>query len=240
VPTKKGQVLAVQSLTLAGQWRVVALGNTSVDSKQLPMFMTANGDRIFSNSQCVWWYWAHQIDGSRFSAKPTPRLTKTDNGEMVPPAMCARPFNLHEQRFAKAIESADTITAASPTEMILTGKEDTVKLERRPNIEGRWKMKSLSIRPLAPTDYPLLLDIGNHQITVRSQCVSLYWSYHLSGTAIRTLPKSLDEPMCERSRTATERAVEALMGDIDSWRTLADQSMELRAGNETITLEPHP
>jgi heat shock protein HslJ len=237
-PIKKEQAPAIQPLTLAGQWRVVALGNKPVDSKQTPIFMTANGDRMFSNSQCVWWHWAYQIDGGGFSAEPTPRWNKIENGDMIPPPMCARGLSAQEKRFAKAIESADKITAVSQMEIVLTGREDAVKLQRRPNIEGRWTVKSLSVRPLATGDYPLHVDIGNHQITANSQCVSLFWTYQLNGATIRTRPAKLDEPICERSRTATERTIEAFLGGIDSWRVLADHSLQFQAGKKTITLQP--
>ncbi len=228
----------VRPISLNGQWRVTALNGRPMDPRQFPIFLTANGTHIYASSQCIWWYWSHRTQKNRFSATPVPRLIKAENGESLPPPMCARGLHSLETSFQKAVESANQITAISPSTLGLDGNGTSLTLERRPGIEGRWTVMAINNRPLDPSDYPIHLDISDQNITATSQCVQLFWTYQRTGARLETQPTRRNAPICERSRTAAETKLEAIMGKLTLWRSLSDHGLYVLTGKETVTLQP--
>jgi hypothetical protein len=237
-PTKKAREPVARPLRLSGQWRVTAFGDQPIDANQTPIYLTVNSDKIFANSQCVWWHWSHRINGNAFAARIAPRLIKHENGEMMSPPMCARGLAQHEARFAQTVEGADKITAISPTTTVLNGKAGAITLERRPGIEGSWNVMALNGRPLDSTDYPITIAIDNREIVAVSQCVSFKWTYQRDGQRLTTNQTNLDYPMCERSRRPVETKLEEIMGKLTFWRRLTDDGLYFQTGKQTVTLQP--
>jgi hypothetical protein len=237
---EKDKVPAYLPIDLMGQWQVVTLDDLPVKVAEPPLYVTANGDRMFASSQCVWWFWSYKIAQQKFSARRAPRLTKMDNGDVVPPPMCARGFTQQEQNFARAMEAADGVHITSPTKVTLTGKAGTTMLERRENIEGSWAVAALNGRPVSADAFPILLNIGNRHIAATSQCVTFTWTYQLNEAAIQTKTERLDQPVCKRGRTATEVTFESIMGRVAQWRQLPDHGLILETGAEIVRLQPQP
>jgi hypothetical protein len=232
----------VQPLKLAGQWQVDLLGGKPLEAGAHPILLTVAGDKIHANSQCIWWYWSHRIDGKQFSAKPTRRESLDENGQSIPLAMCARSLHRQEITFQTAVETANQVEALSPDRIKISTPdnkgENALELVRRPGIEGSWQVVAINGRPLAKSDYPINVGINGSEIMAQSQCVSMHWAYTRNATSLATRQVTKEAAICERSRTETETLFERIMDQARMWRTLTDQGLHIQTGNETLTLKP--
>lgn len=225
-----------------GQWQVESIDGATVDTRQPPIFVSIGKDWAYASSQCVWWRWSWKSDGKGgFSATESPFLLRSEpNASADPVAMCARGLSAHEQAFEAKVQASDAISMAGNDDLLLKGKGSSVKLKRRPNIEGRWDVASINGKPITTQDYPIHLTIADGEIYAASQCVWWKWKYRTTGKTLTKERTETDVPICERGRSETENRFEKAIEEASSWSLGEDQSLTLKGPAGSISLQIGP
>ncbi len=105
-----------------------------------------------------------------------------------------------------------------------------------PQITGTWQVIALNGRPLGSAAYPIIVTIKDREISARSQCLKLYWTYRLSAAALSTRRARVSEPVCERSRKPTEQLFDRIMTSAKQLRHLTDGGLYITNRTETMVL----
>ncbi|HWT14102.1 MAG TPA: hypothetical protein VN231_15220 [Allosphingosinicella sp.] len=237
---ERGERTPVAPAEMFGQWRLAEL--TGVPPAEAPGLHVLIGEhRIEARSQCIPFAFTLALENGAATVSEQPW------GAPV----CARGRTPVEAAFPAVMTAARRIERRPGGRLAFVGARGEAVFERpqapvaNPFAEvpgpvpwlmwGEWRVEAIDGAPL-PAGQPIRLLFYAREIEARSGCVAMGWSYGQDGANLTVGRESWPHPVCERSRSPAERALEAIMaGEVRIGRASPNERL-LVGGQGTLLL----